>query len=49
MHSQVTKWVLVCQNNLKSESTRRFKFWLSCYPGRPGSTGDFGPALKSRY
>ena len=37
IHVQVTKWVLVCENNLKCESTQRFKFWLSRYPGRPGS------------
>ena len=49
IHVQVTKWVLVCENNLKSESTQRFKFWLTRYPGRPGSRGDFGPVLKSRY
>ena len=35
IHVQVTKRVLVCENNLKWESTRRFKFWLSRYPGRP--------------
>ena len=45
---QVTKWVLVCENNLKCESTQRFKFWLSRYQGRPGSRRDFGPFLKSR-
>ena len=42
IHVKVAKWVLVCENNLKSESTRRFTFW-------PGSRGDFGPTLKSRY
>ena len=49
IHVQITKLILVCENNLKSESTQRFKFWLSRYPGRPGSRGDFGPTLKSRY
>ena len=49
IHVQVTKWVSVCENNLKYESTQRFKFWLSRYPGRPGSRGGFGPTLKSRY
>ena len=24
IHVQVTKWVLVCENNLKCESTQRF-------------------------
>ena len=43
VHVQVTKWVLFYENNLKSESTQRFKFWLSRYPGRPGLSGDFGP------
>ena len=45
IHAQVTKWVLVCENHLKSENTRRFKFWMSRYPGRPGSRDDLESTL----